>query len=145
MDNQRIYEWFRFGDNDLIAADHLLATLRPQILEIICYHCQQAVEKYLKGYLVFQGAEEPPKIHNLMALCELCSQSDSKFDGIVAKCNILNAYGVQPRYPDEIYIDAAGNNYQQELPSKFALDKYFIYNYNICCMCLLAGPEQICE
>jgi len=105
MDNKRIYEWFRFGDNDLIAAEHLATTLHPQPLEIICYHCQQAVEKYLKGYLVFQGIEEPPKIHNLMALCDMCSESDPQFDDIVAKCNALNAYGVQPRYPDEIYID----------------------------------------
>jgi len=105
MDNKRIYEWFRFGDNDLIAANHLALTLYPQPLEIICYHCQQTVEKYLKGYLIFHGVEEPPKTHNLMALCGMCSESNSLFDSIVAKCNALNAYGVQPRYPDEIYID----------------------------------------
>ena len=98
-------EWFRFGDNDLIVAEHSALTLHPQPLEIICYHCQQAVEKYLKGYLVFHGVEEPPRPHNLMTLCELCSESDPRFDSIVSKCNILNAYGVQPRYPDEIYID----------------------------------------
>jgi HEPN domain-containing protein len=105
MDSKRVFEWLKFGDNDLKAAEHLAATLHPQPLEIICYHCQQAVEKYLKGYLVFSGTEEPPKIHNLMALCALCSESDDRFDSIVAKCNALNAYGVQPRYPDEIYID----------------------------------------
>jgi HEPN domain-containing protein len=105
MDNKRVLEWFRFGDNDLIVAEHSALTLRPPPLEIICNHCQQAVEKYLKGYLIFQGAEEPPKTHNLMALCEMCSKSDPQFDSIVAKCNTLSAYGVQPRYPDEIYID----------------------------------------
>ena len=105
MDNKRTIEWFRFGDNDLIVAEHSARTLSPQPLEIICYHCQQAVEKYLKGYLVFHGAQEPPRTHNLMALCELCSEIDPEFDSIVLKCNILNAYGVQPRYPDEIYID----------------------------------------
>jgi HEPN domain-containing protein len=105
MDNKRIYEWFRFGDNDLTVAEHSALTLQPLPLEIICYHCQQAVEKYLKGYLVFHGVEEPPRTHNLMTLCELCSESDPQFDSIVSKCNILNAYGVQPRYPDEIYID----------------------------------------
>jgi HEPN domain-containing protein len=105
MDDTHIYEWFQFGDTDLKVAEHLSATLYPPPLEIICYHCQQAVEKYLKGYLVFTGTEEPPKIHNLMALCASCARIDNRFDTIVAKCNILNAYGVQPRYPDEIYID----------------------------------------
>ena len=105
MGNKRIIEWFRFGDNDLIVAEHSARTLSPQPLEIICYHCQQAIEKYLKGYLLFHGSLEPPKTHNLMALCESCSEIDPEFDNIVLKCNILNAYGVQPRYPDEIYID----------------------------------------
>ena len=105
MDSKRIIEWFRFGDNDLIVAEHSAMTLHHPPLEIICYHCQQAVEKYLKGYLVSKGEEEPPRTHNLMTLCEMCSESDSRFDGIVLKCNTLSAYGVQPRYPDEIYID----------------------------------------
>jgi HEPN domain-containing protein len=106
MDYKRIYEWFRYGDNDLTVAEHSALTLNPPPLEIICYHCQQAAEKYLKGYLVFHGVEELPRAHNLMKLCELCSESDRLFDSIVSKCNVLNAYGVQPRYPDEIYIDA---------------------------------------
>jgi HEPN domain-containing protein len=107
MDSQRIYEWFRFGDADLTAAEHLAETLYPQPLEIICYHCQQAVEKYLKGYLVFNKVQEPPRTHNLMVLCACCSEYAPCFDSIVAKCNALNAYGVQTRYPDEIYISEA--------------------------------------
>jgi HEPN domain-containing protein len=105
MENNHIYEWFHFGDTDLKVAQHLASTLYPPPLEIICYHCQQAIEKYLKGYLVFHGATEPPKIHNLMALCASCAERDKRFDLIVSKCNVLNAYGVQTRYPDEIYID----------------------------------------
>jgi HEPN domain-containing protein len=105
MENKHIYEWFHFGDTDLKVAQHLASTLYPPPLEVICYHCQQAVEKYLKGYLVFCGAEAPPKIHNLMALCTSCSEHDNRFDTIVGKCNVLNAYAVQPRYPDEMYID----------------------------------------
>jgi HEPN domain-containing protein len=107
MDNNHIYEWFHFGDTDLNVAEHLAATLYPRPLEIICYHCQQAIEKYLKGYLLCNGIEELPKIHNLMALCASCSEKDIRFDRIVAKCNVLNAYSIQPRYPDEIYIDEA--------------------------------------
>ena len=105
MENKFIYEWFVFADNDLIVAEHIAKTLCPQPLEIICYHCQQSVEKYLKGFLVFNGIEEPPKIHNLMILCEMCFKFDPVFESIATKCSALNAYGVQPRYPDEIHID----------------------------------------
>jgi len=103
MDDKNILKWFQFADNDLDTAEILLLN-RPQHYEIICYHCQQAVEKYLKGYLLFQGVEFPPKIHNLITLCELCSNYNDRFDSIQNECGILTIYGVQPRYPDEIYL-----------------------------------------
>ena len=99
-----IYGWFRFADTDLALAEHALS-MHPQPLEAICYHCQQSAEKYLKGYLLFTGVEFPPKTHNLMQLCAMCSTYDSQFDNIQNKCSTLTVYGVQPRYPDEIYID----------------------------------------
>jgi len=45
----------------MAVADHLAATMRPVPTEAIVFHCQQAVEKYLKGVLVILG-EEPPYI-----------------------------------------------------------------------------------
>jgi len=76
MVNKSIYAWFQFADNDLDTAEVLLL-YRPQSYEIICYHCQQTVEKYLKGYLLFKGVEFPPKTHNLLQLCEMCSYYDN--------------------------------------------------------------------
>jgi len=37
---------------DLNTAEYL-KNMKPLPIEIICYHCQQSAEKYLKGYLVF--------------------------------------------------------------------------------------------
>ncbi len=63
MDNRiRTREWQRLAEMDLNSAEYLL-NMCPTPLEIICYHCQQAAEKYLKGYLVFHGMN-PPKIHD---------------------------------------------------------------------------------
>ena len=105
MESKYIFEWFQFADYDLDAAEVLLS-YRPQRYEIICYHCQQAAEKYLKGYLFYCGTEVP-KIHLLDRLCEMCSEFDVGFDEIAKQCATLTAYGVQPRYPDEIYVDEA--------------------------------------
>ena len=44
-------EWLDFAYMDLSAAEHLL-TMRPLPVEIICYHCEQAAEKFLKATLV---------------------------------------------------------------------------------------------
>jgi len=98
-----VAEWFDFADMDLASAEYLCG-MRPQPLEIICYHCQQSAEKYLKGYLIYSGMMEPPKIHNLDNLCELCSDYDKHFKEIEKVCNILTVYGTQPRYPNEMEI-----------------------------------------
>ena len=83
----------------------LLLTMRPQHFEIICYHCQQSAEKYFKGFLIFNGIDAPPKIHDLVDLNKRCSVFEPLFAEILDECEILTQYGVQPRYPDEIYMD----------------------------------------
>lgn len=51
MDNlSRAQEWQNFAEMDLSTAEYLQG-MRPIPVEIICYHCQQAAEKILKGYL----------------------------------------------------------------------------------------------
>ena len=104
MDNRLVLEWFRFADTDLDTAEILLEH-RPQHYEIICYHCQQSAEKYLKGYLVFNGNIDFPKTHDLTLLYKLCAEHNSLFFDIADVCDRLKIYGVQPRYPDEMLIE----------------------------------------
>ena len=104
MEHDFVLEWFRFADRDLNSAEYLF-TMHPQPYEIICYLCQQSVEKHLKGYLIFKGITEPPKIHNLETLNDLCKEYDELFEANSKLCSILTPYGVQPRYPNEIHIE----------------------------------------
>jgi len=71
MDRELVAEWLKFAGDDLDTA-LLLKEMRPQHHEIICYHCEQAVEKYLKAFLVSKDLM-PPKTHDLANLCSLCS------------------------------------------------------------------------
>jgi len=96
-------EWFQFADSDLASAEYLQG-MHPQPMEIICYLCEQSAEKYLKGYLIFMGAYSLPKTHNLVFLCEKCSDFDDQFYSILEVCSVLTRYGVQPRYPQEMEI-----------------------------------------
>ena len=102
MDND-LWMWFDFGDADLESAEHLL-TMHRLRLEIICYHCQQAVEKYLKGFLYYHGIL-PPKIHELDKLCHMCAEVDVRFEAIYDECEALSDYSIQPRYPHEMYLE----------------------------------------
>jgi len=104
-DRELVLEWLRFAEMDLSSAEHLL-THHPLPKEIICFHCQQAAEKGLKGILV-NNEIIPPKIHDLERLYTLCAEYIPNINIIEAACNILNQYGVQPRYPEEINITEA--------------------------------------
>jgi HEPN domain-containing protein len=81
----------------------LLNKMRPQHREIICYHCEQAVEKYLKGYLQANDIL-PPRIHDLEKVCAMCSEIDIRFDTIVRECIYLTQFATQLRYPHEVPI-----------------------------------------
>ena len=91
------------ADKDLALAEHTVKTMWPTPYEMVCFHCQQFVEKYLKAFLVSKG-QEPPYIHDLAKLSALCETENPDFGQIKHKCAILTEYGVQPRYPGGMEI-----------------------------------------
>jgi len=97
-------QWKEIADNDLRLAAFSAKNMQPVPYGIICFHCQQAVEKYLKRFLVFHDIE-PPKIHDLEELEKICETIKPEFSAIYEKCNVLSGYAVQSRYPNEINID----------------------------------------
>ena len=90
-------EWYMIADDDLYAAKLLNEAYRKP-LEIIVYHCAQATEKYLKGYLVYNGII-PQKTHDLKALQAKCFSMDTTFKDIKQQCEFLNNYSTDTRYP----------------------------------------------
>jgi HEPN domain-containing protein len=72
--------------------------------EIVCFHCQQAAEKYLKWFLVFHD-REPPKIHDLEELEKLCETISPAFSTLLDKCSYLTVYGVLSRYPSGMQVE----------------------------------------
>ena len=90
-------DWGILAKRDISVADHLAATMSPVPTEAVAFHCQQAVEKYLKGALVILG-EEPPFIHDLDILCSLALKHRPSFVSISSPCTIINYFSVQPRY-----------------------------------------------
>ena len=109
MDKQQVNmpdDWLFLADRDLSVADYLAANMVPIPTEIIAFHCQQAVEKYLKGALVVLG-EEPPYIHDLDRLCSMASKHRSSFAEISSLCVIINYFSVQPRYDRGLSLSEA--------------------------------------
>ena len=98
-----INKWFQKAYNDLITAFHMFMNVHPKQNEISCYHCQQAVEKALKAFLLFTDIEAP-YTHDLAMLCQLCIEQDSSFSNYLDDCADLSQYATRARYPDDIEI-----------------------------------------
>jgi HEPN domain-containing protein len=98
-----VRQWIDLADKDLASAEHIAMTLWPIPHEIVCYHCQQFVEKYLKAFLVSKG-QDPPYIHDLVRLAALCAGECSEFAEIKQKCAVLTLYGSVARYPGGMQI-----------------------------------------
>jgi len=102
-DDEILQQWLDKGSEDLRSAEFLSTMHHPTPDETICFLCQQSSEKYLKGFLVFNDIE-PPKIHNLKELMEMCEKINSNFLILLPQLTVLTDYAVLPRYPNELEI-----------------------------------------
>ena len=89
-------EWFERGDHDLEGA-RILVEARGYT-DVIGMLIQQAVEKYLKGYLVFFGIK-PPKVHELDFLLHQVEIFDHSLDSFIDFCEKTTRYYLEDRYP----------------------------------------------
>jgi HEPN domain-containing protein len=109
MDYEEVKEWLRLADDDLDSARILNKSVRKHYA-IICYHCAQAVEKYLKGYLVYNEII-PKKTHDLLFLNNLCIELDKDFEEIITECGYVNRFAKDIRYPHKYEIDESDVHY----------------------------------
>ncbi|MEI6141870.1 MAG: HEPN domain-containing protein [Mariniphaga sp.] len=91
--------WIIKGDHDLGTAKVTYLFI-PEYLDTVTFHCQQAVEKYLKGYLIFLSIQFR-FTHDLIYLLDLISQSDIDFQDYYDSVSELQGYAVEVRYPNE--------------------------------------------
>ncbi len=89
--------WFLKASSDL-GAVRKLATEPDTYLDNAIYHCQQAGEKAVKGFLVFHG-EDPPKTHDIRYLIALASEIHEAFDSWLDVGSRLTAFATEFRYP----------------------------------------------
>lgn len=105
MKNEKILkEWVEFARMDFLTAKHLHEYMHPKPLEIICYHCQQAIEKLLKGVLISKGVTIK-KTHDLGLLAEMLQEYTEVDEKYLEMCDDLTPYGVKIRYPQELFIE----------------------------------------
>lgn len=93
-------EWIERAEEDFQAALTLSKKRKPSFLNSVCFHSQQAAEKYFKSYLALKGVSFP-KTHDLILLKNLCVKKEGDFELVADLAIALNPYAVEFRYPGE--------------------------------------------
>lgn len=96
-------EWLRTGDIDVTVVEQLLAQ-QNVAWPAICFHAQQAGEKYLKALLVHLRVR-PERTHDLSKLLRELRKTGLALEGLDGDCELLAKYPVEPRYPSEMVAD----------------------------------------
>ncbi len=88
-------DWFVKAKNDLEAAEILI---NSDNLQVASLHIQQAIEKYLKGYLLSKGWHLR-RIHDLEKLLDEAISRDADFAIYRTLCQTATEYYAEERYP----------------------------------------------
>ena len=99
-------QWLRYALGDLGVAEREMQHKQPAF-HTICFLCQSAAEKLLKGYLIAQGWSLQ-KTHDVLVLLDQCGDYDKELGQMIAEAIILNEYTVAGRYPDDIAFESIG-------------------------------------
>ena len=97
--NPLTLEWVQKAENDYAAVQQLLEAPSP-LHDIICFHVQQCIEKYLKAWL--QEANIPvQRTPNLEELLVLITPTLPAWSDWQPDFKIIAAYAVDPWYPGD--------------------------------------------
>jgi len=98
-------EWLGKAREDLQAARRLLKPPR-RLSNSAVFHCQQAAEKALKGFLAWHDIPFR-KTHNLLEIGGACVDFDPTLKELVDRAAPLTEYAWKFRYPGEVTAASA--------------------------------------
>ena len=96
-----IKNWLFRANEDIAVITSLVNAGVEDYTSSICFHAQQASEKFLKAYLAYHDVDFP-RTHDLDFLLLECQKINKKVFEIDFKS--LTDFGVSIRYPDDFYI-----------------------------------------
>jgi HEPN domain-containing protein len=115
-----VRDWLTRANHDLAAA-RALAALDPPLLDTAIYHCQQAAEKSVKGWLQFQD-DAFAKTHDIEDLVTQAARQQPDFNQLAKAAAILTPYVAAFRYP--------GGSFEP-MPSREQFDEALRYAQDI--------------
>lgn len=111
--------WLKKAQRDLTAAQKLASDLP----DIAIYHCQQAAEKALKGFLLLHNID-PGDTHNINTLVVEASVFKPEFRESLRAAGYLSQYNQTYRYPREATDDFYPSSGEMRKAFRIAKDVY---------------------
>ena len=105
-----VKSWLIKAKRDLLSA-HELATAETSLLDTAAYHCQQAAEKAIKGFLIFHDVRFG-KSHDIVLLVTQASDINPAFTNLLDTARLLTPLAVEYRYPGD-YLEPELHEYQE--------------------------------
>ncbi|MBR6789858.1 MAG: HEPN domain-containing protein [Oscillospiraceae bacterium] len=99
QDSHRYDDWLNAAYDDLRAAKALAPD--NTLNNATAFHCQQCVEKAIKGFILFQTGNAVDG-HSLTWLCRRAVTMDKRFYQWMDESATLNKYYIETRYPTDI-------------------------------------------
>jgi HEPN domain-containing protein len=114
---KQVEAWISYAEKDILTVSAILQN--PDLTDIAAFHCQQAIEKYFKAFII---EKEKPllKIHNLLTLYGMIKEIvNLELDEDLL--SIINDIYTESRYPGEIGL------LDDSMPSIEQVNQFFIF------------------
>lgn len=118
-----VKQWFEKASLDLRGAEVDL-NVEPPLIEDALFHCQQAVEKAMKGFLT---AHDCPfkKTHDLDELARLCENIDASLASLLNPARDLTVFAWEFRYPGDSDTPSVDETKEKLQIATFTYDTLF--------------------
>jgi len=119
---KQVEVWIDFAEKDILTITEIINN--HALTNIVAFHCQQAIEKYFKAYIL-ENKKSIIKTHNLLALYGIIKEIiDLDIDEDLL--SIVNDIYLESRYPGEIGLLDNGS-----IPTIEQADQFFNFTKEI--------------
>ena len=95
---KQVEAWIGFAEKDILTVSEIIKN--PDLTNVVTFHCQQAIEKYFKAFIL-ENEKSILKSHNLLALYGIIKEIiDLELDEDLL--STVNDIYLESRYPGEI-------------------------------------------
>lgn len=93
-------EWIQKAEEDFFAANQLAGPYELTPFNVVCFHGQQAAEKWLKSRLCENNVHFP-KTHDLRQLIALLNSAYPLWSSLTDRARRLSFFSIDTRYPGD--------------------------------------------